>query len=414
MSLILSFQKSFLQQRIVVAIFVFFVGLLAAKTLGTEFFGILYLTVYGGKVLSLLTFGIQSGFLHRFYTDSASGNSDNSAFLFSYAIHLVFISIILLVFVVYFDLKKYAYPIIFFIMLIPAYLIEPIARTKRIFFVSLLPDLIGTSSVLFLIILASAFDVNPDDLHSVFLLVSLTLAIAIISVVLRFLDFSFNFPSGRNFKWWTDYYISLLKNGMPLYVGTGLYLLYTVIDRLFIKEFFANSDLSVYTLSFQLASGATLVLSTLNFTGTIDFGEKVSNRASIKPLCISNVKKALLFAVFGVGVAAFSALILSLFFKDYNGTLYYTLALSIGFSIFFVSGSVTPVLFYLNKTKLLNFGLLLIVFFATVINYFFSIEFNYPLLVVSVNAALLVGYSVFCVMYTFRIVDAYERDSLYE
>lgn len=412
MPFISKLKASFLLQRIIAAVFVFFTGLLAAKILGTEFFGILYLTVYGGKILSLLSFGIQSGFLHQFYLTNAPKGASDSKFLLSYSAHLVFISILLLLFVVFFGFHKYTYPVIYFIILIPIYLIEPIARTKRVFFVSILPDVIGAASVLTLLIFAQSVDFVYW--HLIFIIASLFFSIISTVFFVKLCKISYISPAKHTFKYWFKYYFSLLNSGMPLYVGTGLYLLYSAIDRIFIEEYFSNADLSMYTLSFQLASASTLILSALNFTGSINFGERINDRSSLQLLCTSNLKKSSVWAVFGVLFATLSAKILGFFLEDYNGTVLCTFALSIGLAIFFVSGSITPVLFYLNKTVFLNYNLFFVAIVAIIADYILILNFDSPLLIVFANSALLVIYSAVCVIYTFHGVKAYVRQILNE
>ena len=393
--------KGYTGQRLLTACLVFASALLAAWVLGPALYGQVFLVMFIAKLLLLGNLGSISGYMHSFY-DAKKTPLSSGAFVLSYGLHLLSFSAVAIALGFFID-KVYFLGAICFSLLLPFFVVEPVLRVKRMFYVSLLPDWVLNLSLLvglFYYYLSGSQGIDLEGFIKPVLL------------VLGFLSFAFLL--WMNWRWGLVRrlalarpmfnYIELIKIGFPLFAGTAAFSLFLLIDRFFLERYHSAESLGTYMLAFQLATGATLILTSLNFTAGVDYGDLIKQKKPIGLYIARRLRQALFVSIFSMVLLLVGVFVLQkYFFHEYHGLTLATLFLGVGLCGFYTAGSITPVAFYLNKQKSLMVAMFVLVPLSILGNYY-VLNNNLDYIWVSGFLGLwLLCYACFSVLYVFRL-----------
>ncbi len=394
---------NYILQRGISAGIIYISTIYIAEKLGVEEFGAVAFLLFLTKFMHISNLGSASGYIYQTYNNS---NDIRESYTVLYFSHLVLVSVLLLAIVLTVCWNKscsdnlYHWPIIFFFIQIPLYAIEPWSRVKRRFYISLLPELLLVTSLAASVYIASEYDTK--DLNSVFVM---TLAIFILQVGLFLVThvkgstaFKLEMPAytGRALK---DY-VGLLRSGFPLYIGTMLFLIFLLIDRYFIRNYHSEELLGVYMMAFNFSFASSLIIGSLNFINAINIGESLKSgtfdmkrmKNNLKYLIVSG---ALLYIVIiAIAYAAEKTIL-----DGYSNLTAQVAILSIGFICFYVSGNISPILFFSGKQYLLTRALIAMLgvsFFSNIMFVVLKLPGEYIAGVTSLLLVLYSGYSLLC------------------
>jgi O-antigen/teichoic acid export membrane protein len=396
--------NSFVFQRIVAAGIVFLSSLFLAKALGSEVFGQVAFYMYLIKFILAGQLGSESGFFFRYYSNSLQF-SVTDYFLF-YSLHLLVVSGF--VYLSSFWLGNiYFFASIGFALLIPFFSIGPLLRISRIFYATLLPDIIislaAVASVCLLKYIYRSEEVNTNVILSSAVLFTL-LVYPILLLLYKKLRLSMHFKIVSDVKLWESY-IRIVRDGIPLYLATLAYTVLLLVDRFFLEKYHSSRELSLYMLSFQLAMGASLPMSSQNLVSVIDIGEKNRENASMRSVLQKQLKKSLI-----IGIPSYLCLIVLAFCLErwflvgYYGLMKLSAALGLGLILFFVSGSVTPIAFYNEKQTVLTVSLFAMTIVSVIHNLaviYFKLSSHW---VAYFTSTWLILYSVFAIYFTWGVI----------
>ena len=384
----------FILQRIAVAALVAISHLSLAKTLDAALYGIIALIISLTKAMQLTNFGAVSGYIFKHYNGGPKlGNHNVRTLAVQYG-SLAILALLLG------SLTKHPvqYSALLFLFLCPVYAIEPLARVKRLFATSLVPDIILHISILLLVFLTLLLpsDSTIETSISYYVAISILLALAC-----SFVFCKKHGVSALPIQPRLNEHKTAIKEGFPMYAGTLAYSACILLDRIFIESQFDEQTLSTYMLAFQITTFSTLILGSKNFISLIDHGE---SKASGKKQ--GNLMKNLVLTIF-VAVAllalttttAYAAeFILGNQFKDLA---LFTLIIAIGQIAFFTAGQHTPILFFAKKQKQLTIFLtgsaLIILTNNTIVT---SYGLNAIMLPIVTSATLAI-YAIFAISRTF-------------
>lgn len=401
MKFIISMLRGYTGQRLLTAGLVFACALLAAWVLGPALYGQIFLVMFIAKLLLLGNLGSISGYMHGFYK-AEQPPPDSGNFLISYGMHLSLFACVAIV-VGFLVGKVYFLGAICFALLLPFFLVEPVLRVKRLFFISLLPDWVLNLSLLVGLFYYLFYGSQGNDLEGIIFV--FLLALGFFSGVFLFL-INWRWGLGRRLALARPMvnYIKLLRIGLPLFAGTAAFSLFLFVDRFFLERYHSAESLGVYMLAFQLATGATLILTSLNFTASVDYGELIKQKKPLGNFIVRRLRQALFVSAVSVLVLLVGAYILQqYFFQEYYGLIYAALSLGVGLCGFYAAGSVTPIAFYLNKQVFLMKAMFVIVILAISGNiYVVSKGLGY-IWISFFSGCWLLSYAFVAVRYVFRL-----------
>lgn len=397
-------------QRVAVAILTFAALLAGAALLDQAVYAQILVVMFLTKFLQISNLGAVSGFFVSNYSQvgmfkSAVPTTEVryiflfSAQLFGLAAPCALVSTI--------SFPQYTPGLFAFILFIPLFSLEPIFRIKRIFYFSLMPDILLSISLFFMIgirLLAST------DLENAGIAVYLLVLATFTAVTYLFLFFRYSFNQKMLWRvesFSTIEYIKLLQLGMPVYLGSALFMVVAGADRFFLPLHASSSEQAVYLLAYQLTTGAMIFLVSINFINTIDLGQAHQSGGKLNT---DFLKRKLLKSI-GIAILSLTALfvgttIVQLYFlEDYVNLLRITMTLASGLSLFFIAGTITPVLAYLNKQVLMTIVMGLIAA-VIVLNNILAMRMKYDTIWLATVTALCFGtYGIIALLYTFRVLS---------
>ncbi|MCL5260312.1 MAG: hypothetical protein M1561_01315 [Gammaproteobacteria bacterium] len=394
--------NSFVVQRILSTGFVFASSLLMAKILDPAVFGQVAFAMYLVKLFLTGQLGSESGFLFNSYV--RQNNIPHFAFILFYSIQLLFIAV-----VVYFSSvfmgNVYAKSAVFFVLLIPFFTLNPILRVKKLYYATLLPDVLicfaVLAGVLFNKYCASFFSVTFNTImwYSFgFLILSYPLLVFFIKKVGLVIGFR-DIISRKTLK----IYFDILCDGFPMYMGTLAYAILLAIDRFFLERYHNFSALGLYTLALQLSLGASLPISSQNFINVIDIGEKKREDAAMRGILLDNLKRAFIAGVIFYVILLVASFVLEKYFLiKYPGLCKVTAGLGLGVILFFISGSITPIAFYNREQKALTAFLFAIVLLTIIHNWIILLLRAPQIYAAYCTSFWLAVYSLFAIWYTYK------------
>ena len=201
------------------------------------------------------------------------------------------------------------------------------------------------------------------------------------------------------------YWLRILRPGIPLNVSAVSFLLYTYVDRLALRRLQAASELSSYSLAWQLAQGGALLLASLNVVSGVRVGEAAAagDTVSLRRLMVRQLMVnawAGLVVVGGVVIATVG--LHRTLFRDFVGLIPLVALFSLGLAAYNVAGSVTCLLFYRKRAGVLNLTYAAVLVAAILANTLFRGALGgrvFP--VASVGIATLIAGSIFLIFRSF-------------
>lgn len=398
--------NSFIFQRGVAAALIYGCSLYLAKATGEDSFGEIAFFLYLVKFMKMGHLGSVSGYIYAYY-QSDRREVQSPAYLISYSTHLGLVALF-----VYFSSsylgKVYALAAIGFALLIPFFSIEPILRVHKQFYISLLPDL-----VLYISVALSHIFLQESGLY-------------ITGETAKVIEFSFIFMLGFYpvliilWRKYSDHlvnssrdkidvcsvsrdYLNCIAKGFPIYLSTLSFSLLLFVDRFFLERYYSHFSLSLYMLSFQLALGASLPITSKNFVGLVEIGEEFKEKGSIDALFRRQLRYALV-----IGLLTYSGLVISSWVLEnrlltsYSNLALTTSLLGLGLTIFSVSGSISPIVFFFKRQHVLLLGMFGLVSFSIINNLMALVLDLSPIYLTCVTSASLAFYGLFATYFAWN------------
>lgn len=388
-------------QRVATAGIVTITAIVTARVLGPQRYGDLALFTFLVKFLLIGNLGSVSGYIFRYY-HSAKDSTSCDGYLGAYLVHLVFVALVAVIVSFFLD-EVYLFAALGFAVLIPYYAIEPVMRVRRRFYASLLPDVVislAACGSLLVVMVSGIPKTSSTYLISLLALILLSYlpAMYLLRSELAMLRESLSIMN-------IGIYVRLVAVGVPLYLATIGFMVFLFVDRIFLEHFHTAEALGVYLLAYQLAIGATLLLTAQNFVSAIDIGEALQRNRSLRRVFRKQLGLAAVIAV-----PAYAGMLLiaygleTYFLNSYDGLTRTAAALGFGLVLFFSAGSVTGLAFFKARQRVLTFGLFVLVMFALLHN---VLVLRVPLdadWVSYFSGALLSAYAIFAILYTRRFL----------
>jgi len=396
--------SSYMVQRIVVAGIIFLSSLVLAKTLGTDRFGQVAYYMYLIKFLLSGQFGSESGFLYQHYSVTDTLNS--SSYLSMYSFHLWLIAILVCLASIFLG-SVYFFAAVGFALLVPFFSAGPILRINRRFGSTLLPDLI-----------ASLATMAGGCAWRIFPLKALAgnQGILLVSVVFMIFSYPILYFVYKNMKIKIcikilknpeiiRHYFRLIRDGIPIYLATLAYMVLLMVDRFFLERYHSHKSLSLYMLAFQLGIGASLPLSAQNLVSTIDIGETNRDNISTHKILHLQLSRSITIGVLTYfGLVAIAFVLEKWYLVGYAGLTVLCASLGFGLILLYISGSVTPILFYHGKQGILTWSIIFVVGLSIVHN-LLVIYMKWPSLWVAFFTAGWLGlYALFAIYLSWNVL----------
>lgn len=343
---------SFVFQRIAAAGIVFLCSFLMAKMLGPRKFGYLAFVLYLTKFLINGHLGSVGGYIFSFF--NKSNTLLNCKFPLYYGIHLCLVVLVILLSGHWLG-ENYQLAAILFFILIPMFVLEPILRAHKSYYVSLLPDLLLYSGTALVVLLVP----DPATTSIKAIVYSTVLVLILLSLMALFLLVRNNkniltaswHPYSEGFFQNLKNYMALIEKGFILYLGSMAFTIFLFVDRFFLERFHEPNALGIYMLAIQLTTGVSMVISSQNFVNVVTIGEMVKNNNDlVHKSLIGTLRWSLFVALISFTLLIISAVIIEkIILPDYHGLVLYCIPLGLGFIAFYVSGSITPILFFSGR-----------------------------------------------------------------
>ncbi len=410
------FFRSYAFQRALTAAAVFLSLLFGAWVIPQSEYAQILLAMFLAKFLQIANLGATNGYFVSYYGQTAMFQTESHEAEHRFCLYLllqlvsIFVPAALLSVYLF---PKYTMGIAAFVLLIPIYVLEPVFRRRRRFYMSLVPDILMAASL-------TATGLIAHFVHESFasfaspaatFMVSLAALVGVLYVMLMLKYGRSAQPFKRISLRQKRDYGRLIALGLPVYLGTTLFMLASGLDRFLLPMYADDKSIAVYMLSYQIATGAMIFLASVNFVNTIDFGQAFQSGEPLRSdLLVRKLSMSVGLAGLSVGAIYLASLALERFFLvDYQNLTRISVTLAAGLSFFFIAGSVTPVLAYLRKQTNLT---ILMGLCATVIllNNIVSIYLGWGIVWLSTVTAVVIGlYGMVALVYTFAVAAAAAR-----
>jgi O-antigen/teichoic acid export membrane protein len=396
-------------QRASTAVLLFSSILLGARAIEQSAYAQILQIMFLGKFLIIGNLGATSGFFVSYYGKVGMLKNYNADTEFRYCLtlllHLLIVFVPIAVISIYVA-PAYVLGIVIFLFLIPVYVVEPPSRLRRKFYVSLIPDILMSIALLS----ASALHMIGGQyqyfsITALYVWLTAAFSLILYSAVVYFLG-GVSYIRSRLSNIKLKEYLSTAALGMPVYLGTALFMLTSGLDRFLMPLHIGTDEQAVYFLSYQIATGAMIFLASANFVNTIDLGDA---HKSGSESFMAELRKKL---GFNIALAISSNLLLlfisfalhNFFLPDYSNLVTIIMLLALGLSAFFVAGSITPILAYLRKQLALTIAMALAAG-AVLLSNLVAIQLGLGVVWLSfTTSVVLVVYSLFAIAYTINTV----------
>lgn len=401
--------RTYTFHRAITAILLFLSVLFAARTIDQSVYAQILQMMFLGKFLLIGNLGATSGFFVSHYGHTGMLKAYNTNAELQYCL-MLFIQLCIFflpaAIISAYIAPDYTLGIVMFVLLIPAYVIEPPSRLRRKFYISLAPDLLMSVSLLSTLIIVLTTNAHHFlNTPSIYVGVVLTFSLIFYSALVRLLGgFRFFYNGFLNLH--LKDYLRTVALGMPVYLGTALFMLASGLDRLLMPLHIGTEEQAVYFLSYQLATGAMIFLASANFVNTIDLGEafKFGSNSFILELRRKLRISITLAAASNLLLLSASFVLSRYFLPEFRNLVSVVMILTFGLSAFFVAGSITPILAYLRKQLVLTIAMGLAASLV-LLNNLIAIQRGLGILwLSSVTSIVLVVYSLFAIIYTISVV----------
>lgn len=388
---------------------VYLLNIYFGKLFGPEKYGQIAYQIFIAKFFLILNVGAISGYIYSAYSNSKSDIISSRVFISYYFFQLIISSAIIFLIVYAIGLPFY-WGVLFFISIIPIYIVEPILRVKRIFWPSLMPELLLTGCIFLSVYLSGTenLEINAIFKYTIWLLLGSSTLILLL--ILRSLPLESNRSLSRKVSF--ESYIKLLKKGSILYIGSGLFLIYLFVDRFFIEMTFSKEFFSTYMFAFQLATISAFVITSMNFVYSVDIGEMYRNKTLTYSLFSKKFKWVMFSGLISyLLVIAISYILQQYYLTEYKELTLITSILALGLVIFYCSGNISPVLFYDNKLNPFIFLLGIVVVLMLFVNGIAHIYLLSPYYIVTISSFLLTVYSIIVIKGSLKVVTRLDAEN---
>lgn len=394
-------------QRAFVAGFSFGALLLGARVFTSEKYSLLLQTIFLAKFLQIANFGMLSGYFVSRYSNKGplaeGGAKQECGFAVSLSLQLALIGAVALSSTAILW-PSYVPGIVAFFLLIPIVTIEPLFRHRRYFFVSLLPD--ALLAVALYVVIGVVLIIEISQTYCLFLFVLLSCVLIVVAIIRIKLNRSDFIRTVTPLS--LDEHINMLRIGLPVYFATALFALAISADRLIFPIHGNATEVATYFLGYQLTVGAMLFIASVNFVNVVDLGKSHESGGELSPkFIIEKLRTASLMAIFSLGFLGAVVLCLERYFLEdgYHGLTRITITLGFGMGCFYVAGTVTPVLPYLNRQMPLTIAMGIVAAILLANNILAS-NLNFGALwLASVTAICFAVFALVAVSYTLRVVS---------
>ncbi|UWQ95888.1 hypothetical protein K3728_01180 [Rhodobacteraceae bacterium M385] len=329
----------------------FGVAIIGARVLPPEQFSALITAAFLAKFMLVLNLGATAGyFVSRYSAQGPLAQSDPRSerqFLKLFLAQMSGLGLIVLG-VASIWLHEYIVGASAFLLLVPLFVIEPALRYRRNFSFSLAPEFI-LSLALLSVLAAYFWGVAVNMLPVVYLLAIGLLTVALSGLALGPRVSEFQGGSGA---FGQREFARVVALGGPVYLGTALFLVASSIDRLLLPLYGTDEQVATYFLAHQLTVGSMIFVTAINFVNTVNLGEARLEKAKIdRRMVASKLRMAALVALGSylaliLGVAALEIGFLP---DDFSGITLIVSILGAGFSVFYISNAVTPLVAYYRR-----------------------------------------------------------------
>lgn len=361
------------------------------------------------KFLQITNFGAPSGFFISLYAKEKVFKRQEKVFFVNvFSFHVLFISIILLS-LDYLIIGNYIFPIMLFIFLIPVFTSEPLFRSKKKFYFSLVPDLVLSISLLLTILYFEAIGGVPKNSINIYITITFILILFANYYLVHKNNvkfFSLKYIKISNLK----EYVKIIKLGFPIYLATAFFIIISGFDRLLLPWHASVSEQAIYMLAYQVSIGSMLLLSSLNFTNTVLIGEQFKEKNKIKIyFFLKKIFQSGILAIISLSILLVLAFVLESFFleESYNGLTKITMIISIGMSFFYISGSVTPLLAYMNRQITLT-TLMGVASLVIMVNNVITIKLDFGIIWLAIFTSCVMGLiGIVAILYTYLSINKF-------
>jgi len=395
---------SYTIQRILTAGVVLLSSLLAARILGAAVYGELAFFVFITKTISLGNLGAISGFIVHYYTrDDDSDDLWIAKFNRAYAIHLLVLAGFCFAVGSWIG-SIYSFAALGFTIILPFLVLEPMARINRKFYVSLIPDLLLSFAVIGGTLTDLLFQHLNRPTVSVLWVGLIWMFVLSVSIAWAMRPALSSQKLKAHLIDWVSYR-RIISSGIPRFMATCTFTVYLMIDRVFLERFYDRAELGVYMLAFQLATGATLLLSAQNLVSGIDIGEAVQ-KSEVSP----DLLRRLLTRSLGIGgLGLVSAAVVSYFLEyhfltGYLGLFLATFTLSVGLVAYMSAANIAELAFYRRAHRPYLIGLFVLLILGVTHNFLNMFLFHGAVTSLSAYTGIaLLGYACITILYNKKI-----------
>jgi O-antigen/teichoic acid export membrane protein len=369
--------------------------LLYARLLGPQSFGSYALAVQIVGFLLLVGAGSGAGYVYAYY--KTEDKSIEYIYLLGASLQYL-VGVLVLAIFAGFSGSYWLIGSVLLLLQIPYFVTEPMLRVRNQFTLSAIGRASGsmgtivmTSIVLLLTQGSQPFLHLKFDLPTGFVLMlignfigySLYYKTILNSGYIQ-LDFRILVKLATKISSLYSYWKAIIAPTVFYMLSSILFVSFTYIDRLFLEAYYPKINLSVYSLSWQIAQSVLLLLNSLNIISGVRIGESQSQEPKHLVLVANRQLKYSAYAgLAALGVAMLAGWLLSLtIYSDYEGLLSVTSILAFGYLFYGVSGSITMFLFFENqylKISILYSVMIAISLIGNLISANYKFSYIYPI-----------------------------------
>lgn len=336
--------------------------LLYARLLGPQSFGNYALAVQIVGFLLLVGAGSGAGYVYAYY--KTEDKSIEYIYLLGATLQYL-VGVFILAIFAGFSGSYWLIGSILLLLQIPYFVTEPMLRVRNQFTLSAVGRASGSIGTIVITLIALLLTQSPQP----FLHLKFDLPTAFVLMLIgNFIGYSLYYRTilnsgyiNLNFKVLVDlstktsslycYWKEIISPTVFYILSSILFVSFTYIDRLFLEAYYLKINLSVYSLSWQIAQSVLLLLNSLNIISGIRIGESQSQEPKHLVLVANRQLKYSAYAgLAALGVAMLGGWLLSLtIYSDYQGLLTVTSILAFGYLFYGVSGSIAMFLFFENQ-----------------------------------------------------------------
>lgn len=361
---------------------------LLANLLGATEFGNIALLIFLVKSLPSYSLGMPQGLIYYIY------DNKTDRYIGTYTLLYSLILIIVSTCYALFYGKNAA---LLSLCLIPLFLLEPYLRTKNHLLLSIFPEVILVAGFLFVTLIEDYMQLE----HTIYFFTALAVSLSLYKGIPKYLNAYFSRKEDISYT----HMKSLVRRGGGAYIFNLTFFLFLLLDRLLVEHIRGSAEVGVLMLSYQLAIAAGFLVSALNFTAVIDFGES----KSIDPRKL--FKKALkkFISMIGIGITAYLCMIAFVvfagekIFPTFEGIVEYAAIIGLSIVIFNSYTAISPVLFFYRKNLLPVLLMIPVILIQFSLHYFCSD--NLTLLEIElINFGVFTLAMIVCCIYVFKVL----------